>query len=275
MPSSYHVTHHVTPSDLEEGADPSRKPAGASVSELPYIIRLGIRFTASKYPVSFMVLCFLTGGWGGFQLFYFITESLVVSISIALLFSVGGLGYMGLADFSEGAFLELLLSDVKRTEKMAASAKGNMVGNFVLQFLVFMPLFFYFVIIPFTHSDLLGPHTYEISIVMNTISLLSSPISAIFDIQPIFTPEISRAWEIKINDYLSNIRNILLENSASDGSCSEKEEFDTPQQSINSGAIEKFLLPERNAEGWARQTTEKLALQQEMAEKWAREINKG
>ena len=53
---------------------------------------------------------------------------------------------MGLADFSEGAFLELLLSDVKRTEKMAASAKGNMVGNFVLQFLVFMPLFFYFVI---------------------------------------------------------------------------------------------------------------------------------
>ena len=250
----------VTTSSIEPGQrinDEDKKSTYSDISELPTVLQIGLRYSANRHPMAFIFISLLSGGYGSFQLFLFVTGSLAVAIPIAAVFSSGAVAYITLADFSEGVFLELLLSDRDKTEKMAQNAKGNIYGSLFMQVFVFFPLLTYFVAVPFAHTDFLGAHTYTVSIIMHCLSMLSTIVSILYDIQPLLTAEISHAWEAKIKTYMQKIQNILIETN------------NMEEDALTAAEAGSFSV--NRASG----VTNRIALEQEKVEKWALQITKG
>ena len=223
-----------------DGGMGSGTRALADVSELPWFLRIGLRFSSVKHPILYIAISLGSGGIGSFMLIYWMTKSYVIAGIIGALQGLWGVVVTMVPDFSKGVFLELLLSDPKQTKKLASNVKSNLMGTLVFQFLVFLPLISYFCIADLVFTSFLGPQTYALVIAMTCVSFVSLIADTLFSIQLMIVPELGHVWETKILDYLRTVQRVLL-----------------AAQTTGSDA------------------TDRLSEEQEIVEKWAREVTKG
>ena len=175
--------------------------------------------------------------------FTFITESLAVGGVLGVLGTLGCVPVMTMPDFSKGIWLEMLLADAARAKEIADGAWSQMVGNLGCFNFLFIPLATYFIAVPMSHTQLLGPETYTLTIVLWAIPLSTLIPSAPFDIQMALVNEIGKVWEARIRKYMQTVSDILLNTRG-----------DTPD---------------------AETQTERLAEEHKKVERWAREVMRG
>ena len=128
---------------LEGGEDTARREL-ADISELPWFLRLGLRFNATRQPGLYMIIATASGGLGAFMVFFWATKSYAIAGTMATVQSFWGAVFTLLPDFSKGVFLELLLSNAKQTKKLASNVKKTVIDSLVFMYLVFMPLILHF-----------------------------------------------------------------------------------------------------------------------------------
>ena len=100
MSSQYTV--NVTPESLN--GEPSAQNQLQNVSDLPKILQLGLKYSPTRYPYTYLLLNFLGGGMGSFQMFTSITGSAVLGAVLGIGFASGGIGMVFTPDFLERNF---------------------------------------------------------------------------------------------------------------------------------------------------------------------------
>ena len=113
-------------------------------------------------------------------------------------------------DFSQGFFLSLLLNDLSHTKKLEKEVKGGIIGNLVTTTII-TSVFTYFFAVPFANSKLLGDHTFIVTVIGTTISLLASIAVTILGVgtAPLI-PQCQLQWENKVKGYLKRVRRTLI-----------------------------------------------------------------
>ena len=114
--SSSQYTVHVAPEFQENGEQSARRTL--NVSELPMVLKIGLRCSARRHPTFALLVSFGGAGLGSFQMFTFITGSPITGAVLAALFFFGSVGSVLTPDFSKGIFLDMLLADKEHTEKI-------------------------------------------------------------------------------------------------------------------------------------------------------------
>ena len=247
MTSQYTV--NVQPATLDR--DPSTQSRFHGISELPKVLKLGLKYSPRRNPKTYLFIQCCGGGIGSFQMFTFITGSPILGAILAVCFMSGAISMMFIPDFSKGIFLEMLLADKEHTETIAKSIKSNAILNVLTFDLIFIPIVTYFMVVPLaTTTELLGPYTYIISPIMWTITVLSLIPGAVFELGGYFSLEIGRVWDIKIKNYLKIVHDILL------------------QQDIQHND------PEANILVTGADVTDRLSIEYEKVEKWASIVNR-
>ena len=107
MTSQYTV--NVQPATLDR--DPSTRSRFHGISELPKVLKLGLKYSPRRNPKTYLFIQCCGGGIGSFQMFTFITGSPILGAILAVCFMSGAISMMFIPDFSKGIFLEMLLAD--------------------------------------------------------------------------------------------------------------------------------------------------------------------
>ena len=94
---------------------------------------------------------------------------------------------------------------------MDAAQQIDATRQLIIFDLIFIPLATWFVIVPLSLSDVFGPNTYHITIILWSIPCVSLIFSVPFEISRALMGEIGRVWKTKIHDYLESVRETLLE----------------------------------------------------------------
>ena len=191
--SSSQYTVHVAPEFQENGEQSVRRTL--DVSELPKVLKIGLRCSARRNPKFATLTFFCAGGLGSFQMFTYITGSPIIGAVLAVLMFAAGLGSILMPDFSKGIFLDMLLDDKEHTKKIAASAKTATIFSSALFDFGFIPIITYFLIVPMASTDLLGPHTSIVTPVLWSITCFSLIPSIFFDLSANLGLEIGRVWD--------------------------------------------------------------------------------
>ena len=260
LAASSRYTFESVSSKLDVDGAPPRSGASArrtiNFADLPWLLRLSIRFSAVRFPVSYLFFCSLCGGGlGTFVVVTYMTDSLAIGCIVGSVFACGGISYVLMPDFGKGIFLDMLLNDETRLKKIIKGTQSSVVLNTVFFDFVVVPIMTYFIIVPMTQTDLMGPHTRTLTIVMWTFAcstLISGPF---FDTGAMLVNEVSQVWEEKIQNYLRHIRTILLEE--------EDEGLAKDSKDLDRSDARKLELTKRVSQAYVE------------ADLWAREVTKG
>ena len=113
MPTS---SYAVDPPTANSNSDERRRLTRDNrleLKDLSKLLRFGLRVSASRYPISYVLVCLAGGGLGSFCLFSFVTQSLAVGSVVGAFMGLGGFIDIQAPDFSRGVFLEMLLSNAE------------------------------------------------------------------------------------------------------------------------------------------------------------------
>ena len=106
-----------------------------------------------------------------------ITQSVAAGIIMYILSYVSLLvEFFTPPNFSQGFFLEILLLDMKKAEKINTEIKNTVYGQMVIMGIIIMPLFIYFFVLPFAQTQMLGSNTFVITVSGTIISYVSGVI---------------------------------------------------------------------------------------------------
>jgi hypothetical protein len=105
--SSYAVQPPATNSDEQRRL---RRDNRLELKDLSKLFRFGLRVSAPRYPMMYLFVSLAGGGLGSFCIFSFVTQSLVVGSIMGAFMALGGFIEISYPDFSQGVFLEMLLS---------------------------------------------------------------------------------------------------------------------------------------------------------------------
>lgn len=160
----------------------------------------------------------------------------------------------------------------RRTREIAKSAQVNIIGQLIIFDLIFIPLATWFVIVPLSLSDVFGPNTYHITIILWSIPCVSLIFSVPFEISRALMGEIGRVWKTKIHDYLESVRETLLEENRR---LPKKDDL----SGLETGAALSRLTTtnEEDDHGGSKSSTtitEQLSSKHARVEQWAREVTR-
>ena len=195
----------------KEGQGERQNDVPPNVKDLPVFLRKVVTVSAKvTYKQSMMLLYFLSQ-ISSFFTWYQITQSSVVGGVIAFLFAAGGAADVYFQpDFSRGFFLSILLNDLSRTEKIDKALKRGIMGNAVTMTIIGFA-FTYFFVVPFANSKLLGEHTFIVTVIGTTISLVAGTAVNILGVGPsIIVPHLQDKWENEVKGYLKRVRKTLI-----------------------------------------------------------------
>ena len=197
----------------EDGQDEQEQQSNVTptIKDLPVFLRKVVTNSAKVTYKRTMVLLYFVGQVKGFFVWYQITQSSVVGGFVALSFALGGAcDIYFMPDFSQGFFLSLLLNDLSHTKKLSKQVKSASIAN-AATFGIFNLVFTYFFVVPFANSKLLGDHTFIVTVIGTTISLLASIAVTILGVgtAPLI-PQCQLQWENKVKGYLKRVRRTLI-----------------------------------------------------------------
>ena len=86
--------------------------------DLPKFLQFGLKYTASRYKKSYIVIQFLVQFGLLIPIFGYMTKSLPFSIILSGYLFISNLAQMFAPDFTKGVFLDLLLKDAKITKRI-------------------------------------------------------------------------------------------------------------------------------------------------------------
>eukprot|EP00946_MAST-07B_sp_MAST-7B-sp1_P003339 g3339.t1 len=196
---------------------PQHREKFASKQDLPYILRLGLRFSPVRWKATYMLASTLSAGLGSGLAFAAITGSLSIGITLGVLFALTAVVYMVCPDFSQGIFLDMLLQDAKRTREIANATRNSLCAQYAFMILIFLPLVSVFLVLPLAHEESwFGEYHFIIVISMWVVAMLGSVPQGIMEIMPNSANEIGRVWESKIKDYMHHMHTILLRHDTVD-----------------------------------------------------------
>jgi hypothetical protein len=123
---------------------------GNTIEDLPSFLKaVVIRFGNPIFRKLLVVIVAL-GQLQNIFMWSQITQSVAAGIIIYILFSASALvEFFTPPNFSHGFFLEILLLDMKKAEKINTEIKNNVYGQTAIMGIIFMPLFIYFFVLPF------------------------------------------------------------------------------------------------------------------------------
>ena len=213
-----------------------------SIDDLPKFLHKMINLSPIKWKKTFVLLAIITQvGFGGILYTYF-TQNPIVGLVLGTYQVFGECIMLTLPDFTKkGVFLEVLLRDAKTTKKINANMFNSMISTLISFPLVMTPIMWYFFILPLAETNLLGPSTFMITLVVGGLATLAViPYSLLCSIQSL-PDQVSLVHIDKITKYLETVRRLILRDNAEDG------------------------IP----------LVDKLSLEQEKVEKWIVQINNG
>ena len=108
--SSYAVEPPATNSDEQRRL---RRDNRLELKDLSKLLRFGLRVSAPRHPMMYVLVCLAGGGLGSFCLFSFVTQSLIVGSIVGAFMWLGAFIDIHAPDFSQGIFLEMLLSNAE------------------------------------------------------------------------------------------------------------------------------------------------------------------
>ena len=124
---------------------------------------------------------------------------------------------------------------------------------------------------PLSLSDVFGPNTYHITIILWSIPCVSLIFSVPFEISRALMGEIGRVWKTKIDDYLESVRETLLEENrrlpkkddlsgleagaAISHSTTTNDEDDHDGSTSTTTITEQLSAKHARVEEWAREVT--------------------
>jgi hypothetical protein len=214
-----------------------------SIDELPTLLRHGIYLTPTRWKKTNILLTIMPQIGMSFPIFSYITSSMVVGgifVVCSITYSVCQVNH---PDFTKGVFLDLLLKDAKVTKQINTNIFNGIVFNLIFFPFVISPLVWYFFLVPFatTTPGMLGPATFEITLIAGIVGNLSMVSQMIFSSVDYLPDQISLCHIDKIKRYLEKVRDLILNDNEEDG------------------------IP----------LVDKLTQEQEIVEKWILEINNG
>lgn len=214
-----------------------------SIDELPTFLRHGIYLTPTRWKKTNIFLLIMAQIGMSFPIFSYITSSMVVGGIFVVCSITFGVCQVNHPDFTKGVFLDLLLKDSKVTKQINTNIFNGIVFNLIFFPFVISPLMWYFFLVPFATSTpgMLGPATFEITLVAGILGNLSMVSQMIFSSADYLPDQISLCHIDKIKRYLEKVRDLILNDNEEDG------------------------IP----------LVDKLTQEQEIVEKWILEINNG
>lgn len=196
---------------LEQGNERQVTPSVKSLEDLPVFLRRLITVSAKVTYKQAVALIFFLAQVPWFFIWYQITQSFVGAAVITLLSALTG--YVDLyfqPDFSRGFFLNVLLSDLSHTKKLDKEVKSGIVANAVVTSIV-MSAFTYFFIVPFANSELLGEHTFNVTVIGSTFGIVAFVVANVVGVGvSILIPPLRQKWEKEVKEYLKTVRKTLL-----------------------------------------------------------------
>ena len=141
-----------------------------------------------------------------------ITQSVAAGIIMYILFCVSTLAeFFTPPIFSHGFFLEILLLDMKKAEKINTEIKNTIYINLFVVCVIVMPAFIYFFVSPFAQTQMLGSNTFVITVSGTIISYVSGVIINTYGVgTSLLVPMLTPIWEAKVKAYLKRVREILI-----------------------------------------------------------------
>jgi len=198
--------------NIEQNNELNSSQNGNTIDDLPPFLKATvIRFANPmfrKLLVLIVALCQLMHVFVWSQ----ITQSVVAGTILYILFVVSVLvEFLSPPNFSQGFFLEILLLDMKKAEKISTEIKNGAYVNLILSMLIVMPTFIYFFTVPFAQSEMLGKNTFYITVSGTIVSYVFAAIVSIYGVgTSLLVPMLTPIWEAKVNAYLQSVRKILI-----------------------------------------------------------------
>ena len=188
-----------------------------SIDDLPKFLRRGIFTTPRQYKKTYILLTILAQCGTSLIGMTYITSSGVIGTMFAIYFAIGNAVMIIQPDFTKGVFLDLLLKDEKLTKKINDNIFNDFVVTAIFLTTVVAPLMWVFFIIPVANTDLFGPSTYIVTMACGIVgwiaNFLQLPLGATWSL----TNQVSLAHIAKIQKYLENVRDIILNSNSEDG----------------------------------------------------------
>ena len=223
--------------------------------DLPKFLKFGIKYAASRYKKTYVVIQFLVQFGSVLPIFGFVTKSLVLSMVLCGYLFITNLNLVMQPDFTKGVFLNLLLHDTKITKKINDNTFKAWVGTMVIFQFITPPFLFYFIVWQFANdpAKMLGPSTFTITIVISIIGQIAMIPMFILNSCQTLTDQVSLVHISTIQNYLEKIRDIIVNDNNN-----------------NVGGGEYNFVEE---DGMS--LVDKLSQEQEQVEKWIMKINNG
>ena len=190
-----------------------------SIDELPTFLRHGIYLTPTRWKKTNIFLLIMAQIGMSFPIFAYITSSMVVGGIFVVCSITFGVCQVNHPDFTKGVFLDLLLKDSKVTKQINTNIFNGIVFNLIFFPFVISPLMWYFFLVPFatTTPGMLGPATFEITLVAGILGNLSMVSQMIFSSADYLPDQISLCHIDKIKRYLEKVRDLILNDNEEDG----------------------------------------------------------
>ena len=185
---------------------------GNTIDDLPSFLKATVIRHGNPIFRKLLVVIIALGHIMNIFMWSQITQSVAAGIIIYILFSASALvEFFTPPNFSHGFFLEILLLDMKKAEKINTEIKNNVYGQTAIMGIIFMPLFIYFFVLPFAQSQMLGPNTFVITVSGTIISYIMGIIISIYGMgTSLLVPMLTPIWEAKVKAYLKRVREILI-----------------------------------------------------------------
>ena len=228
-----HLSNHVTRHDKEENEL-------QSIADLPKFLRWGIYFAPPKWKKSYMAVMFVGQVGLSIPLISYITSSLAVGIIFAIIAVSVSTVPTFQPDFTKGVFLNMLLKDAKVTKKINDNIVNATIGSVIFNTFLIMPVFWIFFIYPFAtmKPGMLGKYTYEITMVFGILGQLSQFGFYLFSAVETLPDQISLVHIKKIKEYLSKVRDLILNDNAEEDGISLVDKLSMEQEKIENWILE-------------------------------------
>jgi hypothetical protein len=208
LSSTYAVDHNTT----NNGAEKEDARNDISVNALPYCLRNAIKYNANSSFKMILVISFLCNNCFSFLFLVGITRSVTIGSILVIYASVGSIlsvftppNYM---DPKNTAILSLIRDKASHCEKRV---KGTLVFTIVTTIPFYIIAMYVLVLPVIAESLLLGPNSYIICWILMIVAMVSVPIVAVGMSLNLVFVEVQKAWNTRIEIYLKQIRQRLLE----------------------------------------------------------------
>ena len=223
-----------------------------TVNDLSFVLRSAVKIFATSSPQSkaFAILSAFASFGFPFLLFTSVTRSVKIGAILGTAGALSNLIVLTQPNFMDPKNAFLLKIMHENTAKFESSIKGMILGITIFMILIFMPIVMYFLVLPVVAEPegmLLGANSYMICWILMSLAavgLICSSCSS--SLQMIFV-EIQTVWTQKIESYLKQVREKLLD-------------LDSDVESDSNGHSLKHIMND-------------IAHIQEKNEQWARSIN--